>query len=110
MVYKVDKEIQDEEMANQDGHEIGNDGVGKSTGMMETEDINMTVAERSPWEMDSDILLEVVEVSLGKKQNSEMIYFKDNYEEAEKFLVETGEPISPLVAKARLCGYMGNKC
>ena len=57
---------------------------------------------------DSDILLEAVEISHGRKKKSESVFFKDSDEEAERFLVETGEAISPLGAKARLSGYTDN--
>ena len=53
---------------------------------------------------DLDILLEAVEISLGKKKKLEMVFLKDSDEEAEQFLVETGEAISPLAAKARSSG------
>ena len=53
---------------------------------------------------DLDILLEAVEISLGKKKKLETVFLKDSDEEAEQFLVETGEAISPLAAKARSSG------
>ena len=59
-------------------------------------------------DIDSDLLLEAVEISLGRKKKSEAVFFKDSDEEADRFLVETGEAISPLAAKARSSGYMGN--
>ena len=57
---------------------------------------------------DSDILLEAVEISLGTKKKSETVYCKDSDDEAERFLVETGEAISPLATKARSSGYLVN--
>ena len=57
---------------------------------------------------DSDILLEAVEILLGSKKKSETVYFKVSNEEAERFLVETGEPILPLATKVRSSGYLGN--
>ena len=37
-----------------------------------------------------------------------MVFFKKSDEEAERFLMETVEAISPLATKARLSRYMGN--
>ena len=42
---------------------------------------------------------------LGRKKKLETVFFKDSDGEAERFLVETDEAISPL---AKFSGYMGN--
>ena len=47
-------------------------------------------------------------ISLGRKKKSETVYFKDEEEEVDKFLVETGKAISLLATKAKKSGYMGN--
>ena len=63
----------------------------------EMEDMEVVMSEREA----SDILLEAVQITLGKKRKSERVFFKEDDEESDKFLAATGEAIPPLTTKAR---------